>query len=242
MEQTNSLSVFSARKEERLNSGVGDQISVRRYNAVMLLTLLWGFLVNTVMVYYFAIPIMRLLSGVGPLWIFIGYFVLAIAGIAISARSTNPWISFLGYNLLVLPIGVLLCLILPGIPVAIVTKALLLTGIVTATMTLLGLVAPNVFLGMGRTLFIALIVGILAELVATFLFHYSGTAFDWLFVVLFSGYIGYDVAKSQIYPKTVDNAVDCALDIYLDIINIFIRLLALLSRKELGAGRILFFD
>ncbi len=232
MEQTNSLSVFSARKEERLNSGVGDQISVRRYNAVMLLTLLWGFLVNTVMVYYFAIPIMRLLSGVGPLWIFIGYFVLAIAGIAISARSTNPWISFLGYNLLVLPIGVLLCLILPDIPVAIVTKALLLTGIVTATMTLLGLVAPNVFLGMGRTLFIALIVGILAELVATFLFHYSGTAFDWLFVVLFSGYIGYDVAKSQIYPKTVDNAVDCALDIYLDIINIFIRLLALLSRKE----------
>lgn len=232
MEQTNSLSVFSARKEERLNSGVGDQISVRRYNAVMLLTLLWGFLVNTVMVYYFAIPIMRLLSGVGPLWIFIGYFVLAIAGIAISARSTNPWISFLGYNLLVLPIGVLLCLILPGIPVAIVTKALLLTGIVTATMTLLGLVAPNVFLGMGRTLFIALIVGILVELVATFLFHYTGTAFDWLFVVLFSGYIGYDVAKSQIYPKTVDNAVDCALDIYLDIINIFIRLLALLSRKE----------
>ena len=232
MEQTNSLSVFSTRKEERLNSGVGDQISVRRYNAVMLLTLLWGFLVNTVMVYYFAIPIMRLLSGVGPLWIFIGYFVLAIAGIAISARSTNPWISFLGYNLLVLPIGVLLCLILPGIPVAIVTKALLLTSIVTATMTLLGLVAPNVFLGMGRTLFIALIVGILAELVATFLFHYTGTAFDWLFVVLFSGYIGYDVAKSQIYPKTVDNAVDCALDIYLDIINIFIRLLALLSRKE----------
>lgn len=232
MEQTNSLSVFSTRKEERLNSGVGDQISVRRYNAVMLLTLLWGFLVNTVMVYYFAIPIMRLLSGVGPLWIFIGYFVLAIAGIAISARSANPWISFLGYNLLVLPIGVLLCLILPGIPVAIVTKALLLTGIVTATMTLLGLVAPNVFLGMGRTLFIALIVGILAELVATFLFHYTGTAFDWLFVVLFSGYIGYDVAKSQIYPKTVDNAVDCALDIYLDIINIFIRLLALLSRKE----------
>ena len=232
MEQTNSLSVFSTRKEERLNSGVGDQISVRRYNAVMLLTLLWGFLVNTVMVYYFAIPIMRLLSGVGPLWIFIGYFVLAIAGIAISARSANPWISFLGYNLLVLPIGVLLCLILPGIPVAIVTKALLLTGIVTATMTLLGLVAPNVFLGMGRTLFIALIVGILAELVATFLFHYTGTAFDWIFVVLFSGYIGYDVAKSQIYPKTVDNAVDCALDIYLDIINIFIRLLALLSRKE----------
>ena len=131
-----------------------------------------------------------------------------------------------------MPIGVVLCLMLPGIPVAIVTKALLLTGLVTATMTLLGLVRPQLFLGLGRTLLIALVVGILAELVATFLFHYTGSVFDWLFVILFSGYIGYDVAKSQMYPKTVDNAVDCALDIYLDIINIFIRLLALLSRKE----------
>ena len=108
----------------------------------------------------------------------------------------------------------------------------LLTGIVTATMTLLGLVRPQIFLGLGRTLLIALLVGIVAELVATFLLHYTGTLFDWLFVILFSAYIGYDVAKSQMYPKTVDNAVDCALDIYLDIINIFIRLLALLSRRE----------
>lgn len=232
MQQSNSVSIFDSRKEERLNSGIGDQISARRYNAVMLLTLLWGFLVNAAMVEYLSIPVMRLFSGVSPLWIFVGYFVLAIAGIFISARSTNPWISFLGYNLLVLPIGVMLCFILPGFPVEIVTKALLLTGIVTATMTLMGLIRPQIFLGLGRTLFIALLVGIVAELVATFLLHYAGSAFDWLFVILFSAYIGYDVARSQVYPKTIDNAVDCALDIYLDIINIFIRLLALLSRRN----------
>ena len=232
MEQSNSLSIFSARKEERLNSGIGDQISTRAYNAVMLLTLLWGFFVNAVMVQYLTVPVMHLFSRISPLWLFVGYIVLAIAGISISAKSTNPWMSFLGYNLLVLPIGVVLCLLLPGIPVAIVTKALLLTGIVTATMTMLGLVVPNVFMGMGRTLFIALLVGIVAELVATFLFHYTGAAFDWLFVILFSGYIGYDVAKSQVFPKTVDNAVDCALDIYLDIINIFIRLPSILSRRD----------
>ena len=111
MQQSNSISIFDSRKEERLNSGIGDQISARRYNAVMLLTLVWGFLVNAAMVEYLSIPVMRLFSGVSPLWIFVGYFVLAIAGIFISARSTNPWISFLGYNLLVLPIGVMLCFI-----------------------------------------------------------------------------------------------------------------------------------
>ena len=232
MEQSSSLSIFDSRKEERLNSGLSDQVSVRTFNTVMLLTLLWGFGVNALMVAYFTLPILRLLSGISYTWVLIGYFVFALAGVFISAKSTNPWISFLGYNLLVMPIGVVLCLMLPGIPVAIVTKALLLTGLVTATMTLLGLVRPQLFLGLGRTLLIALVVGILAELVATFLFHYTGSVFDWLFVILFSGYIGYDVVKSQMYPKTVDNAVDCALDIYLDIINIFIRLLALLSRKE----------
>ena len=232
MEQGKSLSIFDSRKEERLNSGLGDSISVRAYNTVMLLTLFWGFLVNAVMVGYLAEPVIRLMAGVKPMWLFVGYLVLAFGGIFISAKSQNPWISFLGYNLLVLPMGVMLCLLLPGFPVAIVTKAMLLTGIVSATMTLLGLVRPQLFLGLGRTLFIGLIVGIVAELVATFLFHYSGTAFDWIFVILFSGYIGYDVAKSQMYPKTVDNAVDCALDIYLDIVNIFIRLLSLLGRER----------
>ena len=125
MQQSGTLSIFDSRKEERLNSGLGDQVSARTYNVVMLLTLVWGFLVNAAMVEYLAIPIMRLFSGIGPVWLFVGYFVLALGGVFISARSQNPWISFLGYNMLVLPIGVMLCFLLPGFPVAVVTKALL---------------------------------------------------------------------------------------------------------------------
>lgn len=227
-----SLTVFDGRKEERLNSGLTDQVSARMYNVVMCGTLLWGFLVNAFMVEYCAAPIVNALAGVKSWVLIVGYLVLAIGGITLSVKSNNPWISFLGFNLLVLPLGVMLCLIVPFLPIAIVTKALLLTGIVTATMIVLGITFPKLFLGVGRTLFIALLVGLVAELVATFLFGYRGAAFDWLFVILFSGYIGYDIAKSQMYPKTIDNAVDCALDIYLDIVNLFIRLLSLLSRDN----------
>ena len=42
MEQSGTLSIFDSRKEERLNAATGDQISARKYNAVMLLTLMWG--------------------------------------------------------------------------------------------------------------------------------------------------------------------------------------------------------
>ena len=149
-----------------------------------------------------------------------------------AAKSTNPMVSFIGYNLVVLPIGVLLSLLLLGFPVGIVVKAMALTGMVTATMMLLAIIRPQFFLGLGRTLFLTLIIGIVAEVVATWLFGYRGAIFDWLFVILFSGYIGYDVAKSQAYPKTLDNAVDSALDIYLDVINLFIRLLSILGRRD----------
>lgn len=232
MSQTNALTAFQTRKQDRIESGYADQISSRTYNAIMCGTLLWGFLANVLMVAFLAAPVMNLAMRVGPLWLFVGYIVLALVGIMMSARSSSPVVSFIGFNLLVLPMGVMLCLLVPGLPVAVVTKALLLTGIVTATMVLLGIVQPNLFLSIGRTLFIAFIAAFIAELVATFLFHYNGTAFDWIFVILFSGYIGYDVAKAQIYPKTVDFAIDCALDIYIDIIGLFIRLLSLLSREN----------
>ena len=55
---------------------------------------------------------------------------------------------------------------------------------------------------------------------------------DWIAAGLFSLYIGYDIYRSQQFAKTVDNAVDCALDIYLDVANLFIRLLQILGHRK----------
>lgn len=232
MAETLLTTYMSNRKEARLNSGLQDSISARKFNTVMCAVLGWGFLFNAIIVYFFAEPLTTLLTGVSPWILLIGYLAVTVAGIVVAARSTNPLISFLGYNLVVLPIGIMLALLLPQFPVALVVKAMGLTAMVTLTMLVLAVARPQIFLGMGRTLLIALIVGLLAEVVATFLLGYRGAIFDWLFVIIFSGYIGYDISRAQIFPKTMDNAVDCALDIYLDIINLFIRILSLLSRRD----------
>ena len=50
-------------------------------------------------------------------------------------------------------------------------------------------------------------------------------------VVIFSGYIGYDWARANMIPKTLDNAIDSAASLYIDIINLFIRILQILSRR-----------
>ena len=123
MSQTNALVNFSTRKQERLESGLADQISARTYNAVMCGTLLWGFLVNVLMVAFLAEPIMTWAIGLNPWVLFIGYVVLAFVGIIISAKSTNPLVSFLGFNLLVVPMGVMLCILVPGLPAAVTITA-----------------------------------------------------------------------------------------------------------------------
>ncbi|MDY6372433.1 MAG: Bax inhibitor-1 family protein [Bacteroidales bacterium] len=232
MAEATFTDTFTNRKQLRLESGEADRLSARTYNLALTGLLAYGLLLNAVIVYYFAYPLMNALQGVSPWLLLAGYLVPTFLGIFLAAKSQNPAVSFVGYNLVVLPIGIMLSLVIPGLPAGIVVKAMALTGMVTVTMALISLVRPQLFLGLGRTLVIALVVGLVAELVATFLFGYRGQLFDWFFVLLFSGYIGYDVAKSQAYPKTLDNAVDSALDIYLDVINLFIRLLSILSNRD----------
>ena len=55
---------------------------------------------------------------------------------------------------------------------------------------------------------------------------------DWVVAAIFTLYIGYDIYRSQQYPKTLDNAVDSALDIYMDIANLFIRILSILGKRN----------
>lgn len=232
MAENSFVDTFQNRKQARLESGESDRLTLRSYNLVITAVLAYGLLLNAVIVSAFAPQIATFFAGVSPWMWLLAYLVPTIVGVIMAARSANPFVSFVGYNLVVIPIGLLLALVIPGVSPAVVSKAMLLTAMVTATMMVLAVVHPRVFLGMGRTLFIALLVGIVAEVVATFLLGYRGELFDWAFVLIFSGYIGYDVAKSQAYPKTLDNAVDSALDIYLDIINLFIRLLSILGRRE----------
>lgn len=60
--------------------------------------------------------------------------------------------------------------------------------------------------------------------------------FSWVGAIIFSLYIGYDCWKSQKYVKTVDNAIDSAIDVYLDIINLFLEILTIMinfkNRRE----------
>lgn len=134
----------------------------------------------------------------------IGYLVLGIIGCCMSHFYDNPIISFIGYNLLVVPMGVVLCVLLDSYYTQTIISACITTAVIT-----LGLMSNFIFVT-GGTLRII----------------------DFVIAAVFCGYIGYDWAKAQTKNKTVDNAVDSAVDLYLDIINLFVRVLSITSSKS----------
>lgn len=204
-----------------------DVLSARKYNAVIGLCLLWGFMINAVMVQTCTDFFLK----INPILLIIFYFVSCLAGIFIAKGSSNPLISFIGYNLIVVPIGAVLSVFLVNYNPAIVFRAVIATAIVTLVMTIMAMVYPNVFLSMGRALFIGLLLAIIIEFIML-LMGFNPIWLDWVIVLIFCGYIGFDWARANTCSKTTDNAIDCVIDLYLDIINIFIRLVSIFGKSS----------
>ena len=220
------MGLISDRQEKRMGATDGTQLSVRTYNLVIGLITLYGILANVLICYV----IKDKLNDMNPILFIVGYFVLGISGILISSFSKNAGISFLGYNLVVLPVGAVVSMVVSTYvksdSIGQVYQAIVYTAIITFVMIVLSIIFPNFFSRIGGFLFMCLIGLIVAEITALFLFPGTQNIFSWLGAILFALYIGHDHWKAQQFPKTLDNAVDSALDLYLDIINLFLRVLS----------------
>ena len=216
----------------RLNTPVDPDaiISDRAYNGAIAIVLLWGLLVN----YLLCDCVGTAVFTITPSTLLIGYVILVFAGIMIAAKSHNPFISFLGYNMVVVPFGLIITLMVEtygGIHASVVTYAFLYTLLISVGMMACVLIAPGFFSKIGSALLAVLIGLVLCEIVLLIL-GVKQNVTDWLVAGLFSLYIGYDIFRSQQFPKTLDNAVDSALDIYMDATNLFIRILSILGKKN----------
>lgn len=207
---------------------VGKEVSANLYNLVIGLVLCWGFLVNWFMVQ--AIPV-EVIYSVSP-WVFIiGYFVCCFLGIYLFRSSDSAFVSFIGYNFVVVPFGLIINIVVAAYDPYIVLEAIKLTGLVTLLMMILGSMFPAFFSRIAGALTIALLVVIVVELVQAFFFHVQQAWTDWVVALIFCGYIGYDWGRANRIPKTIDNAVDSAAALYIDIINLFLRILRIMGRK-----------
>ena len=205
----------------------GQQISPGIYNFVIGLCLTWGFALNWLMVEM--IPRESLIS-INP-WLFYGgYIASCFIGIYLSRSSDNPVVSFIGYNFIVVPLGLIINIAVGGVSPEVVSQAVQTTGAVTFLMMVLGTLFPAFFSRIQGALFIALIVTIIVEMIQVFVFHMHSGIIDWIVAAIFCGYIGLDWGRANQIPKTIDNAVDSSVALYVDIVNLFLRILRILNR------------
>lgn len=139
--------------------------------------------------------------------------------------------SFLGYNLVVVPFGLIVNLVVSRYDSALVYEAIRITALVTLGMMLLGTLFPRFFASIASALTIALLLVIVVELVEVFILGIHHGVIDWIVVLIFCGYVGVDWGRANQIPKTLDNAIDSAAALYMDIISLFLRILRILGRK-----------
>jgi FtsH-binding integral membrane protein len=198
------------------------RLSLSQFNAVVGAVLLEGILLSALI----AKTCAGLFTSWNPIALVVVYLVVSIIGTVIARKSNRPALSLLGFNLVVVPAGAVLSVILDGEKSQTVVRALLVTAGVALVMIVFAQYKPNFFLKLRRVLTIAIISVIVIEVIMLIF----GVAWSWWNVIvasLFALFIGYDWSRAQNSELTTDGAIDACVDLFIDLLNMFLRILDL---------------
>lgn len=177
-------------------------------------------------------------GALGFLGFMLGILAVAILGTVISNKSDNPVISAFGYVLVAGPFGLMLGPIMAMYETSSIVKVFALTSMVVLVLGIVGVMIPDDLSSWGTPLFggLLLLLGgyFIVPILGFFGIPTGGamTLLDWAGLLIFGALVIFDLNRAMRLAYTVDNAIDSAVAIYLDFINIFIRLLSLMGEKK----------
>ncbi len=175
----------------------------------------------------------RLLVGMNPLIVWIVSLVGTFGGLivmSVGRNKQNVAMTLIGYILFSLTFGFTLAITLQRYSVGTIAHAFGITACVSGIFLVAGVTFPEFFSRIGGILIVGLIGVMIAEFVAVFFFHAHQTIFDYIVILLFCGFLGYDSYLMSSDLPTVPNAIFYAANIYIDIVNILLRVLSILDR------------
>ncbi len=221
----NRVSVFDRIEIE----SPGARVSTCTYNFVIGMVLSWGLYLNWLLANNLNFAA---LADLSPLLVPGGCLAACGFGVLLFNHSTNPLFSFLGYNFVVVPLGLaVIATLQPIIPFQI-ADTLRVAVLATITMTCFGVFLPRFFEKISGALFTAVLAVIFVAAVEILLLEKQHHVIDLLLVLVFCGYVGLDWGRANRIPKTIPNAVDGAAAVYMDIINLLLRILRIPANKN----------
>lgn len=149
-----------------------------------------------------------------------------------SARShENLALGLVGYALFSLTFGFTTSFTLSYYALSSISMAFSATAAIMVVFGLAGIAFPQLFAKIQGVCMTGLLALVVIQLVFAFL-GLQSSLIDLAVVLVFCGFIGYDVYRASVAVPTVTNALWFAIELYLDIINVFLRLLRLFSRRN----------
>lgn len=217
---------------ERGQNGT-DDLSKRTYIAVVTLATAYGLILSSIIAYF-------TLDWRPSIWmLLIVGFIIPIIGIFIAAKSDEWTVSLVGYTLLIFGIGAISGPAVSTLETGVLMLALISTAGVTIVMSIAGIIYPKSLEHWGGYLFGALLALVFVRIGQTIIMSLGIYESLWYIpwieygaVVLFSLYIIYDWNRSLRLSRTMDNAIDSALAIFLDIVNLFWTIARILSHNN----------
>lgn len=164
----------------------------------------------------------------------IGSLVASIGGLVVMmiARSRERLgLALVGYALFTLSFGFTTSFGLAQYSMGTIANALLATAGIMAVFGALGMAFPNFFARIQGVLVAGLGALLIVQLVMMFL-GVDQTWVDWVVLLVFCGFIGYDVYRASTSAPTLQNALWFAVEIYLDIINVLLRVLSIIGNRD----------
>jgi FtsH-binding integral membrane protein len=170
------------------------------------------------------------------IYMFIG-LLIPLGGIYISFKSPNWLISTIGYAMVFIPMGAILGPFVALYQMSSVIQAVVITLLMSCGLWFIGTIFPPIVKNWAGYI-IAMLLVLIAGDVARGVMPAFGIQpvilgiWPWVGIALFSALIVYDVNKAMNGRKTMDDAADGAVAIYLDIVNIFVRVLEVTAKKK----------
>ncbi len=156
-------------------------------------------------------------------------FVGSIVCIVVFQSSKNPAVSFVGVSGMSVALGFIIGPVLHSYKMETIVQSVVLTAVVMGAMSVVGILVPQLFRGVGPYLLGALSLLIVAQF-AQIIFISAGfkeaahiPILNWLGIGIFTMYVAYDWSAALDKEYTLDNAIDASGGLVLDAVNLFLR-------------------
>lgn len=162
-----------------------------------------------------------LISGFNPLIIFVVTIIALLGALKMASSFGNIPLQMSGFYLLPFILGIVSSPWLHKMDSGVLYQAGVMTLLALGFMMIVSSLFPAFFERIIGALTIALIGLILLSVLAMFVSGINLTLFHILSMIIFMGFLGYDLVKAREVPPTLSHAILISATLFIDLMNIF---------------------